>query len=400
MAVRLRVFTVLGAFLIGAALVVLAGPVSSEEASVRAERVSFGNERTFAAGDRPQSVVSSRFDGDRKKDIATANLGENTVSVLFNQGGGNFATPGIYKVKVGKAPLGIVAGDFNGDHKKDLATANINSDNVSVLINRRDGRFREARNFRVGNGPVALTAADVDRDGKDDLATANSISGKVTVLLNKGGGDFRQAKSYDVGKYPQGIVAGHFDGNRKPDLAVTGGGSDDVSVLINEGKGAFKKATSFRAGNEPYSITRVDFDRDGDKDLAVAVNSNRSFGNNGVAVLLGNGKGGFGRPTTYTIEGGLVASGITKADFNGDGKLDIAAISVNSFEFSIFRGTGKGGLGAAQSFKLQIGEPTGIVASDFNNDRRPDIGLGKIGPAKSRYSSTPRRADKLQMVSG
>jgi hypothetical protein len=236
--------------------------------------------------------------------------------------------------------LGIVAGDFNGDRKKDLATANINSDNVSVLINRGDGRFREARNFRVGNGPVALTAADLDRDGKDDLATANSISGKVTVLLNKGGGDFRQAKSYDVGKYPQGIVAGRFDGNRKPDLAVTGGGSDDVSVLINEGKGAFKKATSFRAGNEPYGITRADFDRDGDKDLAV--NSNRSFGNNGVAVLLGNGKGGFG---------------------------------------------------AAQSFELQIGEPTGIVASDFNNDRRPDIGLGKIGPGEISVfvNTTPRR---------
>ncbi len=114
---------------------------------------------------------------------------------------------------------------------------------------------------------------------------------------------------------------------------------------------------------------------------------------NGVAVLLGNGKGGFGRPTTYTIEGGLVASGITKADFNGDGKLDIAATSVNSFEFSIFRGNDKGGFGAAQSFKLQIGEPTNIVASDFNNDRRPDIGLGKIGPGEISVfvNTTPRR---------
>ena len=85
---------------------------------------------------------------------------------------------------VGVFPASVTTGDFNGDGKLDLATANFDSDNVSVLIGDGAGGFAPAVNFGAGSGPRSVTTGDFNGDGKLDMATANFGDSNVSVLLN------------------------------------------------------------------------------------------------------------------------------------------------------------------------------------------------------------------------
>jgi hypothetical protein len=75
-------------------------------------------------------------------------------------------------------------GDFNGDGAQDLAVANVNSNNVSVLLGNGDGSFQGVQNFGAGSGPKSVAVADFNGDGLPDLAVANYGSNSVSVLIN------------------------------------------------------------------------------------------------------------------------------------------------------------------------------------------------------------------------
>jgi len=74
--------------------------------------------------------------------------------------------------------------DLNGDMKLDVATANYNGNNVSVLLGNGMGGFGSLTNYPVGTGPQALAIGDCNSDGKPDLVVANKTSNNVIVLLN------------------------------------------------------------------------------------------------------------------------------------------------------------------------------------------------------------------------
>src|SRR4029078_12168868 len=78
----------------------------------------------------------------------------------------------------------VTKGDFNGDGKTDLATANTASDNISMLIGNGDGTFAAAVHFAGDANPLSVAAGDFNADGKTDLASANTVSNNISVLLN------------------------------------------------------------------------------------------------------------------------------------------------------------------------------------------------------------------------
>jgi hypothetical protein len=175
----------------------------------------------------------------------------------------------------------VTVGDFNGDGKSDLATANRTNDNVSVLLGTGTGSFGTATNFAVGSSPYSVTVGDFNGDGKSDLATANLSSNNVSVLLGTGTGSFGTATNFTVGISPRSVTVGDFNGDGKSDLAVANYASNNVSVLLGTGTGSFGTATNFSVGNRPLSVTVGDFNGDGKSDLATA---NYNGGN--VSVLL------------------------------------------------------------------------------------------------------------------
>src|SRR5215831_15948926 len=81
----------------------------------------------------------------------------------------------------GTNPISVAVGDFNGDGVQDLAVANGNSNNVSVLLGNGDGTFQAAVNFDAGGGPVSVAVGDFNGDGVQDLAVANIGSFNVSV---------------------------------------------------------------------------------------------------------------------------------------------------------------------------------------------------------------------------
>src|SRR5208337_2195332 len=210
----------------------------------------------------------------------------------------------------GTAPYAIVAGDFTGDGRTDLAVANFSTNDVSVLLGNGDGTFQNAVQYAVGTGPYAIVAGDFTGDGRTDLAVANTGSDDVSVLLGNGDGTFQNQVPYATGFEPSAIVVGDFNGDGRTDLAVANYGSNDVSVLLGNGDGTFQNQARYAAGFGPSALVVGDFDGDGDglTDLAVA-----NYFSNDLTVLLGNGDGTFQNQVRYAA--GFGPSALVAGDF-------------------------------------------------------------------------------------
>jgi len=89
-----------------------------------------------------------------------------------------------FNYTVDSSPYSVTTGDFNGDGKLDLATANLDANTVSVLLGNGNGTFQTKVDDPVGDAPASVTTGDFNGDGKLDLAVANGAGNTVSVLLN------------------------------------------------------------------------------------------------------------------------------------------------------------------------------------------------------------------------
>lgn len=94
------------------------------------------------------------------------------------------------KFPVGSAPQSVASSDLDSDGIPDLVTANLFSNDVSVLLGNGDGSFKTEQRFTVGSRPSSVAVADINLDGILDIITANDGSFDVSVLLGIGNGTF------------------------------------------------------------------------------------------------------------------------------------------------------------------------------------------------------------------
>lgn len=136
-------------------------------------------------GNNLSASVTGDFNGDGKLDLAMTDSGGNAVLILPGNGDGTFGSP--VTIPVGNNPDALVAGDFNSDGKLDLAVANFADGTVTLLLGNGDGTFTQAAGspYTVGKGPYQIVAADFNGDGKLDLAVANLTDGTVVLLLQQ-----------------------------------------------------------------------------------------------------------------------------------------------------------------------------------------------------------------------
>ncbi|PYI83116.1 MAG: hypothetical protein DME26_15695, partial [Verrucomicrobia bacterium] len=338
---------------------------------------SFVPAGTFAAGTSPAYTVTNDFNGDGKPDLAVANEFSANVSVLLGNGNGTFQPAVNYGA--GSSPNSVVAADFNGDGKRDLALTDAGSGSISVLLANGDGTFQAAVNYGAGDTPRSVILGDFNGDGKVDLAVANRVSANVSVLLGNGNGTFQVATNFAAGVDPLSIAVGDFNGDGKPDLAVANAALFDdppsISVLLGNGNGTFQAAVNYAAGASPRSVAVGDFNGDGKVDLAVANYGsfvNGQFTGSTTSVLLGNGDGTFQPPLNYSAGAGSLA--VVVADFNGDGKPDLAVANDRSFNVSLLLGNGNGTFQAPLNFSVGA-IPRSVAVGDFNADSRPDLAV-------------------------
>src|SRR5262249_1936709 len=146
--------------------------------------------------------------------------------------------------------------------------------------------------YVTGSSPEAVALADYDGDGKLDLASANYGGNNITVYLGAGAGVFSGRVDIPVGSNfnPNWIATTDLNGDSKPDLATANYGTGTVSVFLNSGSGSFAAPVTYPAlantSGGLYDIVAADFNKDGKQDLAVANHSNGRTG-----IYLGNGDG-------------------------------------------------------------------------------------------------------------
>lgn len=227
-------------------------------------------------------------------------------------------------------------------------------------------------------------SADFNGDGREDLVT---ISG--TVLLGNADGTFTTSTSVSLGTTSENclkptcvilftvVAVGDFTGDGKPDILVQMGppSSTGISVFPGKGDGTFGDPISSNPGASLNDLQVADVNGDGKLDL-VFISFNQ--GNGQVFVSLGSGGGAFGTATPITGPGTVISQLVT-GDFNGDGKVDVAAAIYASNavgSVGVLFGNGDGTFATSAVTSVGVNSPIAMATADFNGDGKLDLILG------------------------
>jgi hypothetical protein len=332
-------------------------------------------------------------------------------------------------------PGSYVLGDINGDGKADVVyVSNYRGYSVYfVALNNGDGTFASATatgfpqiasTYDNATNITSLRIADFNHDGKNDLAAVfDETAGGTTVSFNRGiavlpglgNGTFGPlALTYTAtsstpftsnASIPQ--IASTADVNndglsdiiaRNGSFAVVNGvgvTTSYVQVFLAKPDGTFAAPTAAITTTYLGQISVADFNKDGKVDIAALTETSASQAQR--AVALGNGDGTFATPILANLPGGdaIRSSGLASADFDNDGKVDLALIDSNDFG-GVFYGNGDGTFTSVPfngniipKDLLTIGASGQSVAVDLNKDGKPDIFAGQT-VLLNLYGSAPK----------
>jgi uncharacterized protein (TIGR03437 family) len=350
--------------------------------------VSFLARKDLSVGPGCCSLLSADFNHDGKIDLAVSyadsedtvqsGAGDTSLAILLGDGNGNFefhALGGPFGASVRL----VAVSDVNRDSHPDILA--VSSLGTLLLLGRGDGSFQPPI---VLDSDQVVAVGDFNADGKPDLFSYTQDGTGFNVRLGNGDGTFQAPVGFT--KFPAGdfrfAVIADFNGDGKADVAQTSARPDpNLYVWLGNGDGTFQSVTvsviETVAGSSVRPLVAADFNRDGKMDLAVG-------GRNGLTILLGNGDGTFSAKAVYSDPGETLALG----DLNGDGKLDLVD------GFSVLLGNGDGTFQAP--VLLDFGQPVGngggsLIIADFEN-------LGKLDVAAS-YNFLEADAGGLETTS-
>jgi Flp pilus assembly secretin CpaC len=369
-------------------------------------------ETSFAVGNNPVALAASDFNGDGLPDIAVANQNDNSISILLNQGSGNFAAATnspILLPKTETGPISIATGTLGNtatnsttgvaSATEDLVIANSTSNNVTVLLGNGDGTFVEAAGspYAVGKTPSSVVLADFNGDGIFDFAVANQGDNTISVFKGNGNGGFAEFAGSPFAltnttsiaeKSPIAMVTGNFRGatetatnSPEADLAVVNQATNNVTILLGSvdtaGNIGLTEALNspIAVGQSPVAIATSDFNADGIPDLAVV-----NQVDNSISILLGstNADGTFLPAAGSPLQTATTPAGIAVGDFTGGIVPSLAVTNKGVGTLGIYIGLGA----AAFSSRIEIAtpaSPSAILSATFTTSGLPDVALTALG---------------------
>ena len=210
--------------------------------------------------------------------------------------------------------------------------------------------------------------ADVNEDGITDLvagtrALSPADTGEVVVALGRGNGTFTSAVVVSHRAVP--LTAADFNADGFVDIVILR--DSQLEILGGNGNGTFDPPRAIDTVDRLRELRNwahaADLNGDGHRDLVVP----DSGGTFVLNVYYGTGALTFGAPIVLPVADGMSASEITSADFNGDGRRDLALVNL-CCNLSIY-------LNQGSSFERSDlpGALNDIVAADVNRDGRVDL---------------------------
>jgi hypothetical protein len=353
---------------------------------------------TFARTDYPflgnDHIV---FDLNRDGRMDLVGIGLTTARVMLGNGDGTFQPTVEYPVSASTQPQAVAAGDFNRDGVPDLmVTLNDPQINLALITGLGDGSFNPPVHFANATGfdSPTIAAADLDNDGNLDVVVGHSVScyqapciaaTSLTVMRGRGDGTFQAARVIDVRSDTAAIGVGDFNRDAFSDL-VLASSSSRVHVLLGRGDGTFAQQTltlipENNIGMDNTDIDVADVNADLIDDVVVALSLNGSK----TVILIGNGDGSFRDPHFIQEPSIRIPHYQAVADYNGDGRLDLALSLGWGSEglMEIRNGNGDGTFGPLVLYLVPSDRSSisggKIQSADFNGDGKADIALTWIG---------------------
>jgi hypothetical protein len=267
----------------------------------------------------------------------------------------------------------VQVADTNGDGIPDLIS--MAGGLVTVWLGKADGEFQpyiSSSGYPELDVPFSFAVGDVNGDGKIDLVAAcprapGGAHGSIQVLLGNGDGTFQSSVIYTMDENQlTHLVLGDFDGDGIPDIVATGANAG-VWLLTGVGNGTFHSPVVAISLPDAFNLASADFNGDGKLDLAVTVPGTGS----GFDVFLGNGNGTFQSPQTFSVPAGPVALAVGSLTRGGSPSIALGGFGTN--EVYLYAGNGAGGFSGPETVVLPGGLRDGLALGDVNGDGIPDL---------------------------